>query len=302
MIDTKIRTLLTLVGVGSYTRAAEELHLTQPAVSNHIRQLEKEFAIKIFYPDKKELKITPEGEILVKYARRIMALYNTARQVIDDSRRQLTHLSIGMTRTAGENIMPQVIATYCAEHPGTQINIYTDSIKNLYERLRSFELDMAVVEGVLPDDEFQSVLLDTDFLSVIVSPKHRFAKRQSVSLQELKEENMILRSSSAGTRQLFDNYLYNQSENIKNFHVIMEVDNVAMIKDLVALNMGVSIIARSACRQEEAQGRLAVVPIENARMTRDIVMVYHKDFSHLDLLEELRRLYTRLSWPAGAAE
>ena len=296
MVDPKVKTLITLLEVGSYTRTAEELHLTQPAVSHHIRQLEQEYGIKIFGPDKKDLKLTEEGKVLVKYGRRIIGLENRARQIISDRQKQLHRLTIGLTQTAGENLLPQAIALYCSEHPDTSINIFTDSIQKLYERLKLYELDMAVVEGPMAGSSFKSILLDTDYLCLIVSPEHPFAARQSIRLGELKGENLILRSPTAGTRILFENYLLSHSENIESFHVMMEIDNIATIKELVAANLGVSIIARSACREDERNGRLAVVPIENVSMTRDIRIIYPPDFSHPEVLEELRQIYERVQY------
>lgn len=294
MIDTKINTLLTVVKAGSFTKAAQELHLTQPAVSHHIRLLEKEFGVKLFKPDKKELTPTEEGEVLIKYARRLVAVSNSARLAMEDCRTQAKHLTIGITQTAGENLMPQVIALYCNEHPDTHIKIRTDTIKKLYNRLELYELDIAVVEGVLPNRKFGSVLLDTDHLCLIVSPQHPFAARQSVQLEELKSEKLILRPSGAGTRMLFDTCLHNHLETIKNFNVMMELDNITMIKELVSLNLGVSIIARSACKEEIKSGNLSVVPIEEVTMVREIHMVYQRDFSHLEILEDFKRIYNGL--------
>lgn len=294
MVDSKVRTLLAVVQAGSFTRAAEELHLTQPAVSHHIRQLEQEFGIKIFNMEKRTLVPTAEGAVLIKYARRMMAVYNKARQAIEDSSKQLRHLTVGITQTVAEHRMPQAIALYCLERPETHVSITTDTIKNLYTGLELYELDMAVVDGPLPASGLNSVLLDTDYLCLVVSPEHRFAGRSSVLLQELKDEKLILRSSGAGTRIQFDSYLLNHSESIRNFNVMLELDNLATIKELVARNLGVSIISRSACREDEKTGRLVVVPIENARMPREISLVYHRDFSHPDVLDDLRRIYNRL--------
>ena len=291
MIDNKIKTLLTVVKEGGYTKAAQELHLTQPAVSHHIRLLEKEFGIKIFKQDKKELISTPEGDVLIKYARRAVAVESKARQAVEDCRKQQRHLTIGITQTAGENLMPQVIALYCGEHPDVHINIRTDTIKKLYRCLELYELDIAVVEGVLPNPNFNAVLLDTDHLCLVVSPRHPFARRQSVELSELKGEKLILRPVGAGTRMLFDTYLQSNLETIKNFNVMMELDNITMIKELVSRDLGVSIIARSACRDEVRRGELAIVPIENARMVREIHMVYQRDFGHMEILEDFKRIY-----------
>ena len=294
MIDPKVRTLIRVVEEGGFTRAANTLHLTQPAVSHHIRQLEMEYGLHIFRQDKKELSLTPEGEVLLKYARRMIAVERAARQAIEDSRRSLRHLSVGLTPTAGENRMPQVLALYCHEHPQIHINIVTDTINNLYQRMEVYELELAVVEGALPGEKFNSILLDTDHLCVITAPQHPFARRQSIQPAELKGERLILRSAKAGTRTLFDGYLQSCGESVQNFNVMMELDNVAMIKDLVSQNLGVSVIAKSACREEVRAGRLAAVPIENASMSRDIRLIYHSDFGHPDVLEELREIYERI--------
>lgn len=128
----------------------------------------------------------------------------------------------------------------------------------------------------------------------MVSPRHPFARRQSVELSELKGEKLILRPVGAGTRMLFDTYLQSNLETIKNFNVMMELDNITMIKELVSRDLGVSIIARSACRDEVRRGELAIVPIENARMVREIHMVYQRDFGHMEILEDFKRIYNTL--------
>ena len=230
----------------------------------------------------------------MRYAHRLMAISQKAVQAIEDERRHARHLVIGITQTASENMIPQVIAQYCNENPDTHITLITDTINNLYKYLELFEVDIAVTEGRRRRASYQSVLLDTDYLCLIVSPQHPFAERQSVQLQELKSERMILRPAGAGTRNLFENGLERHLESIRNFNVIMEVDNIAMIKDLVALDLGVSVVARSASIQDARKGRLAIVPIENVSLVREIRMVYHRDFAHLQVLEDLKRIYDSL--------
>lgn len=292
MIDTKVQTLLTLVTAGSYTKAAQILNLTQPAVSHHIRQLEQEFHIKIFYPSKKELRITPEGEILVKYARRAVAVNTAAHQAISDSLERVRHLAIGITQSAGESLLPQVLATYCGEHPDIHINIFTDTINNLYNRLKVYGLDIAIIEGSLSDENYSCVLLDTDYLCLVVSPEHPFARRGNVPLSELRKEKFILRPPGAGTRELFDTFLISHGLGNRSLNIIIEIDNVAVIKDLVSQNMGVSVIAHSACKDELSSRKLVMVPVENANMVREINMVYHRDyFIHLEVLNDLRNIY-----------
>ena len=212
MLDTKIVSLLTLITCKSYTKAAKQLHLTQPAISHQIKQLEEEFQIKIFHKSRKHLILTPEGEILVKYAHRMMAVYNNTHQALEDAKNNLHRFNIATTPTASEYYIPQLLAAYCREHSDVHINLITDSINNIYNKLKLYEADFAIIDGRLTSDKYQSILLDTDYLCLIVSPQHALANRSSVNMNELLEESFILRSKEAGTREIFENYLESQRD------------------------------------------------------------------------------------------
>lgn len=293
MLDNKLRTLLTLLSVGSYTKTADALHLTQPAVSHQIKQLEQEYGIQIFRKGKKGLNPTPEGEILIKYARRVQALDQGVRQELEDSRRHLRRLSVGITTTLGEYLVSQIFVDYCNEHPEVSINIYSDSLNHLHTMLSLYQLDLIIVEGAIQSESYVNVLLDTDFLCLVVSPQHPFATRTAVTLQELKRERFILRTQSAGTRTLFEEALLRQGENIRDFNIVIETDNITTIKELVSAGLGVTVMAHSACRQEERAGKLSLVPVENMNMPREINIVHRKDFEHAEILRDILAIYAR---------
>lgn len=291
MIDPKLKTLLAVVRTGNFTRAAEALSLSQPAISYHIRQLEEEYAVKIFFHNKKALALTPEGEILVKYAKRLDNISENARRALEDCKQSLRHFSVGITQSVGESLVSRVFADYCLEHPHTHISILTDTIENLYDRLVSYELDWAIVEGGMPLKHCRMELLDMDYLCLVVSPEHPFAASPAITLSQLKQERMILRLENAGTRRLFESSLARHQETIRNFNVMLELNNINTIKELVEANLGVTIMAHSACREEEASGRLVVVPIEGVKMIREVNIVCQDDFKHTEVLAEIRRLY-----------
>ena len=131
MVDPKIESLLTVAKYGNFTRAAEVLSLTQPAVSHHIKQLENELGITIFSRKKGDLKLTSAGEIVVKYALRINAVYDRMKEVLSDRENNIERLRIGITHTAESNIIAEVLAKYGNDNPDIIITIITDSIKNL---------------------------------------------------------------------------------------------------------------------------------------------------------------------------
>ena len=291
MIDPKIRTLLKLEELGSYSKAAVALSLTQPAVSHHIKLLEQEFGIQIFVKGKRKLKATPEGEVLLKYAHRAIALSERVHRAIEDCQRAVRTLTVGITPTASDIFVPQVLAAYCHNHPETHIQIVRGSIKKIATMLKFYEIDFAIVDGILPGDHYRQVLMGTDHLCLIVSPKHPFASRLSVSLDELQREPLVLRPKSTGTRKLIEGYLVSHGYSLQDFNVMMEVDSVSTIKDIVEANLGISIISYGVCREEQQQGRLIVRPIENCRMVRQVNMVYPQDFEHPEILEEIQREY-----------
>ena len=294
MFNPKLRTLLSLANTRNYTETARELDLTQPAVSHHIRLLEDEFNIRIFNRVKNKLKLTAEGEILLKYARRIVALYDSCVQDIEACAANVQHLSIGITQTVSEVSMPQIIAIYCNEHPGTHVTVVTGTVKDISAQLKLYKLDIAVVEGAVNAEDYVPVLLDTDSLCVIVSPQHPLADRKSVTFEDIRGEKFILRSKKSGTRALFANYLSKYAESIKNLNVTIEIDDVSVIRELVSLNMGISVVARSACLDDVRTGRLAAIPFGDADMSREINLLCHKDFAHPEILADFQSIYRRL--------
>jgi len=291
MIDIRLYTLLAVVEFNNYTRAAEHLSLTQPAVTQHIKQLEKELNIKIFYRVGKEIKPTNEGNVVIQYARRNIALYERMKQSILDEQHHVRRLTVGITHTAESNAVAEVLGRYSSKNPGTTITIISGSINNLYNMLQNYEIDLAVVEGRFQDANINSLLLDTDALILVVSNNNPLARKSMVTINELKKQPLILRRPSSGTRNLFTAHLESINMSLDDFNVILEVDNIATIKDLIRRDIGVSILARSVCLDELKKGKITVLPIENLSMIREINILYHRDFKHVDILESIMKEY-----------
>jgi DNA-binding transcriptional LysR family regulator len=294
VFDVKLSSLLAVVEHNSYTRAAKYLSLTQPAVTQHIKQLERELNIKIFNRVGREIKPTNEGNIVIQYARRSIALYQRMEQSLLDEQRQIRRLTVGITHTAESNAVAEVLGKYCAENPGTSITIITDSINHLYGMLKNYEVDLAVVEGRVQDASINTLLLDTDSLVFVVSNNSPLAKKSMVTLNEIKAQPLILRRPSSGTRNLFIAHLESNNMSLNDFNVILEVDNIATIKDLIRRDIGVSILAKSACLDELKKGKITVLPIENLSMIREINILYHDDFKHIDILQSILKEYNKV--------
>ncbi len=293
MLDQKVYTLLAVAEQKSFTKAAEVLSLTQPAVSHHISQLEDELGVKIFLRGKGDLRVTPEGEIVVRCAKRMSAMNDRLRSDLADNERHLSRLRIGITHTAESNLITEVIARYSREDNGTAITLITETINNLYTMLENYELDLAIVEGKPARGDLYSLMLDTDYLVCVMSNDNPLAHSQLVTLGELKKQKMILRLPTSATRILFESRLESIGETLNDFDVMLEVDSIAAIKDLVRKDLGISILARSACMDELRKGKLTALPIENLSMIRETNIVYHRDFGHDEVLRSLVRIYNQ---------
>ncbi len=295
MVDPKIESLLTVAKYGNFTRAAEVLSLTQPAVSHHIKQLENELGITIFSRKKGDLRLTVAGEIVVKYAMRMNAIYDRMKEVLSDRENNIERLRIGITHTAESNVIAEVLAKYGSDNPDIIITIITDSIKNLYSMLENYEIDFAIVEGISGNSDINSLLLDTDYLVCAVANENPISKQSMVTIEELKKQRLILRLPMSGTVNLFVSSLESINRSIDEFNVILEVDNIDTIKTLIRKNLGVSILPKSTCMDEVRKQKMTVLPIENLSMIRETNIIYLKDFNHTEVLKDITKLYNRIT-------
>ena len=190
MLSTRTKTLIAVADYRNFTKAASVLCLTQPAVSHHISQLEDELGVSLFIRKKNGLELTPEGEIVVRYARRMNVLYNKLRKELTDIEKQPAKLCVGITHTAESNLTTEALARCSSEADGFSIMVVTDTINNLYNRLENYELDLAIVEGTGSPQSFSSLVLNTDFLVCVMSSENHLSGNAMITLSELRNEPM----------------------------------------------------------------------------------------------------------------
>ena len=291
MLDPKLYSLLAVKATGNFTRAAEQLSLTQPAVSQHVRALEQELGVRIFDRVNNAVKLTHEGEIVVKYAKRMMALQENMKGELTNEKLQIASLTVGITHTAESNAIAEALARYVQRHENVTVKVITGAADKLCGMLKNYEIDLAIIDGKKPDPSLNYLMLDTDNLVLITSPDHRLAKKNSVTISDLKKERLILRLPTSTTRKLFVSALECSGMSLNEFNVVLEMDSVATIKDLIRRDFGVSVLARSACMDEISKRKLVALPIETIPMMMETNLVYAPDFDHPDLLKEIMRCY-----------
>lgn len=294
MLDQKLQTLIVVAEERNFTRAAEKLNLTQPAVSHQIKELEIEFRTQIFIRRKGDVILTPSGELILGYAKRWQAMEQKLRQEIKDFEQRKVNLKVGITHTAESNLTTEIVSQFLNNHKEISITMITDKTAKLIEMVENYQLDFAIVDQRI-NNKLNYHQLDTDYLVCVLNNDSPLVNKQIVTLEELKKERLILRLPSSSTRIQFDASLETIGESITNFNVILEADNIATIKELVRKNMGVSILAKSACINDARRNKLTILPIENLSLVRKTYLVYPKDFFYHDYIHELSKIYRQIS-------
>ncbi len=290
MINDKLTTLIVLAELKSYTQTAEVCHLSQPAVSQHIKALEEMYEIKIFKRHGRTLTLTYEGEILVQNAKKLIALNRHIEKELSKNKGGINKLDIGITLTAGNYFIPELLNVFKDKYPELRFNFHTDLASNLIDRMRINELDFVILDGTPHSNEFKMKLLIKDELIIIGPRNHPLANKNSVTLEELKTEKFILRHEQADTRRAFENYLLNHLDNINNFDIILEIDNTALIKQLIIAGHGISVMSRAICEVNLQVGTLREIKLKNFQLERGIYVVYPNDLAKSDIIQSILSL------------
>lgn len=293
MLDIRFKTLIAVIEEKNFSKAAEKLSLTQPAVSHHINQLESEYNVKILSRGKKEIVLTPEGEIIANYATRMFALEQKLLSELKSLDTNQRNIRIGITHTAESNMFTEIVGLYSLKYPNTSITIITDTTPNLYKMVENYELDLAYVDGMVEDSPLKFFQVDKDDLVCVLSINNPLVNKNKnyITLDELKKERLILRLKTSTTRKIFETNLEYNNDSISNYNVALEVDNIATIKDLIRKDFGISILAKSACMDEVNKNKLAILPIKNLQMVRQNYIVYSPYFNHVEIIKDIIEIY-----------
>lgn len=294
MMDPKALSIVKIAELGSFTKAADELCITQPAISQHVRIMESELGTKLFNRTKNEVELTESGRLVVKYLKRMVGLSNNMVQALRDEKTKMTSVSVGITHTVESSMIIEAMASYANSMENLSIKVISDTAEKLKRMLKNYELDFLIIDGRIEDPRLNNVLLCSDCLSLITSPNHPLASRNMVTIDDLKKESLILRLPDSNTRHLFDSALANQHMSIEDFNVILEIDNIATIKDLIRRDMGVSVLAKNTCLDELKKSKLRVLNIENLSMIRETNIIYSKDFEHPEVIQGVIQKYNEM--------
>ena len=269
----QLRTFQEVAKLGSFSRAANKVFLSQSAVSAQIRQLEREYGDRLFDRSGKTVKLTPAGRVALAYAERLLKVREESQLAIaDHGTRVRGMLKIGANEATCLYVLPKVFAAYCRLYPEVQISIYRNFSYKIVDKLEEGSLDIGIVTLPVRSPSLRVQPIFRDQLMLMVSPKNPLAKQKSVSIDEVAGQPLLF-PKTGYTRGLMDKLFrpYNGTLQVR-----MELPSVGMIKGFVAEGIGVSLISASFAVEDVRLGRAKLIPIRDVELWRELGLAYHR--------------------------
>jgi LysR family transcriptional regulator, transcriptional activator of the cysJI operon len=266
---------LAVAKAGSFRAAAEAMHLSQPALSQHVAEMERELGTRLFDRLGRKVALTEAGRVLEDHAHRLFASLASAREAVADlSGLKRGSLVLGASTTPGIYVLPGMIAAFQEKHPGVTLRLRIGNSAAIEEQIRGNELDLGVVGGHplrLGEKCVAAGLLDE--LVLIVPPNHPWARRREIPPSLLEGERLLVREEGSATRQVTERALQRAGGHIK---ASMELGHTEAIKQAVIAGLGIAFVSIHAIRGEVAVDRLRTVRLKGLRIQRHFHIIHNE--------------------------
>ena len=286
MLDFRINTFLTVCEYMNFTKAAEILCITQPAVSQHIKFLERIYDTRLFEYEGKKIKITKAGEIFYRTATTMKHDEEYLKEKIIQEKLGIKNLKFGATLTIGEFILPPKLHNYLNKNKNMQITMIVENTKELLYKLEHGEIDFALVEGYFIKSEYDYVVYSKEKYICVVGKNYKLKKPPYV-LEDLLQETLIIREKGSGTRDIFEKNLERQNLTLNDFNKVIEIGNINAIKHLVKNNNGITSLYEIAVKDELEDGTLKKIEINDLQKNHDFYFIWRKNSAFENIYRKL---------------
>lgn len=271
----QLKTFYTVARYKNFSRAAEELSISQPAVSRQIESLEKSLGVTLLYRVKKITELTEAGRILYDHAEQVLMMVEKTKVAIEGFRNlEYGSLVVGASTTIGNYCIAPVVLEFMEKYPGIQIRLEIKPSTEIQERMTKKLLDIAILPDVVPSSySIQDHLLRDEL--VLVLPKNsKFVKQEHVQIHDLLDETFLIRDLGSNTRRTIEGHLKKCGVNLRR---VVELGSNESIKQAVIAGGGVSFLSKRTVQYELALGVIDLIEGTDFQTSRDFYIVYHED-------------------------
>ncbi|MGQ7845319.1 LysR family transcriptional regulator [Granulosicoccus sp. 3-233] len=287
MSDRRLQVFHTVAGVLNFTRAAELLHMTQPAVTHQIRQLEEEFNARLFDRSNNRISLTAAGEQVMEYADRILGLYDEMQESVKTLTGDRTGLvTLGASTTIAEYMLPGLLGGFRQGFPEVQIRLRVANTDTIVGMVADNSIELGVVESEVDNQLLRVEQCQQDELFVIVPPGHALSGSSVLAARDLLGNPFIHREDGSGTRSVIERYFIAQGITEGDLNCPFELGSTEAIKGAVQAGVGISIVSGSTLKKELDLGKLVALPL-NPPLLRSFYLVRQKQKFRTQLMYEL---------------
>jgi DNA-binding transcriptional LysR family regulator len=255
----------------NFRKAAEHLFLTQPAVTLQIKALEDDLGIRLFDRAANRVSLTPQGSLLLAYAKKIAALVSQAEQELGSEDGKVSgELSLGVSTTIAQYVLPRLLGAFLDEHPRVQFSLHSGNTDEIVHLLLDNKLSLGLIEGPARDRGIHTEPFMQDEL-VLIMPRAFASDR--MSHDQLLASNLLMREQGSGSRRVVELALEHAGLKLKSFKHVMDLDSTEAIKSAVEVGLGIGFVSRWAISKELELGALKVVDVPGLKITRHFSLI-----------------------------
>lgn len=263
MADRRLQVFHAVAKHLSFTRAADALFMTQPAVTFQIKQLEEQYSTRLFERRHGSISLTPAGELVLSYAEKILALSDEMDTRLSEMTGEMRGpLLVGASTTIAEFMLPRVLGEFNALYPQVRARLIVANSESIESRVAEHTLDVGLIEAPAKLSGLTSVICCEDELRAVCAPDYPLAEMKSVSPQVLSEYEFISREPGSGTREITDTYFRSHKIKPESLKTQMELGSPEALKGVVATGLGFAIVSRAVVEKETQLGELISIPLD----------------------------------------
>jgi DNA-binding transcriptional LysR family regulator len=259
----------------SFTQAAEILHVSQPAITSHIKALEDDLTVRLFERRNGKVTITPAGKLLQTYTKELHSLSEgVLRKIGSLQGEERGRLAIGASTTIAQYVLPKLVAEFLRVHPGVQVAVTSGNTQEIVTEVLERQKVLGLIEGPPGTADLRIEDFLEDEIAIIVAGGHPWTESAAgPTLRDLASEPLVLREAGSGTRRVVEDSLKKAGLTLRDLHVVMELDSTEAIKSGVEAGLGIGFVSRWALRNERMDG-IKVIRIDGLRIGRRFQFVY----------------------------
>lgn len=276
----QLRIYCKVVELKSFSKAGEAVHLSQPTVSSHIKDLEEHFATRLIDRMSRQVFPTKAGELLYDYARRLLALRDKAEAAMAEFSGEMKgRIAVGGSTIPAGYLLPRLIGLFSGAFPDIRISLAVGGTSEILAKTVAGHIEMSIVGAISHEKKLRQTPLISDRMVLVVPGNHKWARRQRIKLQNLLKEPFIIREPGSGTLKSLDQSLKKKGLNIGDLNIIAEMGSTEAVRQAIMNNVGISILSAIAVSDECQTNRLKMLRIDGIDLRRHFYLTTHRQRS-----------------------